>query len=137
MVSSDHYPLPAEAGADSFGTAGLQPRLALVHSLGVCTGRLSLRRWVEVCCTNPARILGLSRKGKLAPGYDADLVLFDPGQRVVLSPETLDVPHPATLFDGIEVTGWPVATVSRGDVIARDGAVLARPGRGRFVPTGV
>ena len=62
------------------GVPSIESRLSLVHHFGVGRGLLSLERWVDVCCTNPARLMGLPRKGLLAPGYDADVVIFDPAR---------------------------------------------------------
>ena len=84
VVSTDHCPwtLAEKSRADFTqipgGVPSIEARLALVHHFGVNQGWLSLARWVEVCCTNPARWMGLTRKGRLAPGYDADIVIFDP-----------------------------------------------------------
>ena len=86
IVSSDHGPQPRQPGQPGKGVSSIEARLALVHHFGVRTGRLSLNRWVEVCCTNPAKIFGLPRKGQLLPGHDADLVLFDPDKTVTFTP---------------------------------------------------
>jgi dihydropyrimidinase len=99
----------------------------------VRTGRFSLNRWVDMCCTTPARLFGLARKGSLAVGYDADLVVFDPQTRRTLSTDTLHENVDWTLYNGLEVTGWPAVTISRGEVIVENGQFLGRPGRGRFI----
>lgn len=135
IISSDHCPRPVRPGQDRQlpGQSGLEPRLALVHTFGVGADRLTLNRWVEVCCTAPAVLFGLSTKGRLAPGYDADIVLFDPNKRVTITPEALHTPVPFSSFQDIVVTGYPVTTISRGQVIVADGELVVQPGRGRFI----
>ena len=136
IVSSDHCPrLPLER-SHSAGVSGIEARLSLVHSFGVGAGLIDRCRWVEVCCTRPAELFGLHGKGRLAPGFDADIVLFDPDKEVVLSPSTLHSPLPFSSYDGVTVKGFPVTTISRGEVIVEDGAFVGAPGRGRFVERG-
>jgi dihydropyrimidinase len=136
IVSSDHCPrLPAD-GHHPAGVSGIEVRLALVHTFGVGEGRVDLCRWVDACCTRPARILGLDRKGRLDPGCDADVVLFDPEKTVALSPGTLHSALPFSSYEGVTVRGFPVTTISRGEVIVEQGALLGAPGRGRFVERG-
>src|SRR5205807_626707 len=105
--------LPRETSHPA-GVSGIEPRLALVHTFGVGTGRIDLRRWVEVCCTRPAELFGLARKGRLRPGCDADIILFDPKRQVTLSPETLHSPLPFTSYDGVALTGYPGPTLLLG-----------------------
>jgi dihydropyrimidinase len=136
IVSSDHCPrLPLDAFQPA-GISGIEARLALVHSLGVRTGLIDVRRWVEVCCERPAAVLGLDRKGRLEPGADADVVLFDPARRVALTTATLHSALPFSSYEGVEVQGFPVTTISRGEVIVEGGAFVGAPGRGRFVERG-
>jgi len=136
IVSSDHCPrVPLEASHPA-GVSGIEPRLALAYTFGVETGRIDLCRWVDACCTRPAALLGLARKGRLRPGCDADIVLFDPRKQVTLSPETLHSPLPFASYDGVALTGSPVTTISRGQVIVADGAFVGDAGRGRFVERG-
>lgn len=116
------------------GMPGIESRLALLYTYGVGAGRLSLERWVEVCCTAPARILGLyPRKGALIPGADADVVLFDPDRAVILSRSVLHENCDYTPFDGCQLKGYPALTMLRGRVIAREGEFVGRPGGGRFL----
>lgn len=141
IVSTDHCPFSAEAktrGNSNFmltpgGVSGIETRLALLHTFGVLSGRLSLRRWVDICCTSPAGLHGMPAKGHLAPGYDADIVLFDPHKEVTYSPQALHSNISYTPYQGISVTGVPVTTISRGEVIVQDGNYIGRPGRGRFL----
>jgi dihydropyrimidinase len=89
-----------------------------------------------VCCTRPAQLFGLSRKGRLRPGCDADIVVFDPQRVVTLSVDTLHSALPFASYEGIAVRGVPVTTISRGEVIVSDGELVGSPGRGRFVERG-
>jgi dihydropyrimidinase len=136
IVSADHGPQPRQPGRPGVGMSSIETRLALVHHFGVRTGRLSRNRWVEVCCTNPAKVFGLPRKGQLLAGYDADLVLFDPDKTVTFTPETLHSAIDYCSYDGLTVTGYPVVTLSRGDVIVEEGRFVGQPGRGRFIERG-
>ncbi|HKP19579.1 MAG TPA: amidohydrolase family protein [Gaiellaceae bacterium] len=133
IVSSDHCPRLPTADAHPAGVSEVETRLSLVHTLGVGGGLIDLPRWVEVCCTKPAEVFGLERKGRLRPGCDADVVLFDPAKEVALSPETLHSAVPFASYEGVTVRGAPVTTISRGEVIVEDGAFVGAPGRGRFV----
>jgi dihydropyrimidinase len=138
IVSTDHGPRRSQRSPDGEvsippGTSGLEVRLALVHSMGVRGGRLSLERWVDACCTRPAEVFGLTRKGRLEPGYDADIVLFDPERRVTLRASDLHSAVDHSTYEGWEVTGAPVATIVRGEVVVADGELQVEPGHGRFV----
>jgi dihydropyrimidinase len=138
IVSTDHGPRRRERDAAGRlstppGTSGVEVRLALVHTLGVVPGRLSLQRWVDACCTRPAEVFGLTRKGRLLPGYDADIALFDPARRVELSAETLHSNIDYSTYDGFSTVGFPVVTISRGEIIVANGELRAEVGRGRFL----
>ncbi len=144
-VATDHCPFFFETqktrGLHDFsripgGAPGIETRLALLYTYGVRAGRLSPQRWVEVCCTEPARRFGLApRKGTLAVGADADVVMFDPDRRATLSCQTLHHNVDYTPYEGWEVQGWPVTVLSRGEVIVRDGEFIGAAGRGRFLRT--
>jgi dihydropyrimidinase len=136
IVSSDHCPRVPLETTHAAGVSGIEARLALVHTFGVGAGRIDLCRWVEACCTRPAEVFGLGRKGRLRPGCDADIVLFDPQKQETLSPGTLHSALPFASYDGMKVTGFPVTTISRGEVIVADGAFAGDAGRGRFVERG-
>jgi dihydropyrimidinase len=144
-VATDHCPFFYETqktrGRDDFsripgGAPGIETRLALLFTYGVRAGRLTPERWVEVCCTGPARRFGLTpRKGTLAVGADADLVLYDPERRVTLSYETLHQNVDYNPYEGWEVQGYPVSVLSRGEPIVLDGEFAGAAGRGQFLHT--
>jgi dihydropyrimidinase len=105
-----------------------------MYSEGVAKNRISLRYFVNLCCTNPAKIFGMyPQKGVLAEGSDADIVIIDPGQRVRIGKETIRSNVDYSAYEDFEVLGWPVYTISRGEVIVRDGIFSGNAGRGRFV----
>jgi dihydropyrimidinase len=138
VVSTDHGPrrrVADEAGALRHrpGTSGVEVRLALMHSEGVGSGRIDLPRWVELCCTAPARLHGLAQKGRLAPGFDADIVLFDPAAEWTPTAAELHSNIDHATYEGMRVRGRAVTTIARGEVIVSDGELRAEPGRGRFV----
>nr|MBI2905397.1 dihydropyrimidinase [Chloroflexota bacterium] len=142
-VGTDHCPFfyegQKELGRAAFtdipnGLPGIEARLALLYTFGVGQGRLSLNRWVETCCTAPARIFGLyPRKGTLAPGADADIVIFDPDREVTLSRAVLHERTDYTPYEGLALRGYPVMTVARGRVLVEDGKFVGAKGRGRFL----
>ena len=119
------------------GTENLQVMLPMLYSEGVRTGRISLSRFVEVTSTNVAKIFGLyPRKGAILPGSDADMVIFDPEIARTIDNEMLESNADYSVFEGWEVTGWPVTTIRRGEIVYDDGSVLAAPGSGRLLNRG-
>jgi len=117
------------------GMPGLETCLPLVFSEGVRAGRLTLEQFVALSATNAARIYGLyPRKGTIAAGADGDLAIWDPDARVTITNGMLHHRMDYTPYEGTTVTGWPVVTISRGQVVWQDGEVSARPGRGLFLP---
>ena len=116
------------------GVPGIGSRLPLVFSEGVSKGRIDLPTFVRLTAFNPARLFGLSGKGSIAPGADADLVLWDPTKRVTITNKTLQHAIDYTPYEGLEVTGWPVVTMKAGRIVMRDGVVQAEPGIGKFLP---
>jgi dihydropyrimidinase len=127
------------AGQDDFtrvpyGVPGLQTEMQVIYSEGVTKGRISVNTFVAAFCTNPARIFGLyPRKGTIAVGSDADLVLFDPSRTLTIGDWRLYSRAGYDPFEGLQVSGVPVLTLSRGEVVAREGQVLGRPGRGEHL----
>jgi len=149
VVSTDHCPFTRSARrrgtADRAerwidfrqipgGLPGLETRLSLVYQ-GVRRGRFSLERWVELVAGAPARLFGLDhRKGAIAPGLDADLVVFDPQATKHLTAAELHSRSDHSPYEELEVTGWPALTIARGRVVAAGGEPAdAPPGWGRFV----
>ena len=119
------------------GVPGLAARLPILFSEGVVKGRIDLNTFVRITATNPAKLFGLyPQKGSIAPGFDADLVLWDPARKVTLTNAMMQSVMDYTPYEGTEVTGWPVATLLRGQVAMRDGVVQAAPGQGRFLARG-
>jgi len=144
VVATDHCPftLAQKASARDFtgvpgGLPGIEARLSLLYTLGVARGRLSLSQWVDCCCSAPARLFGLTGKGQIAPGFDADLVIFDPASRISLCSAALHENAGWTPYQGLELCGWPRTTLSRGTPIVDEGHFVGQSGRGRFVPRGL
>ena len=149
VVATDHCPFTTadrfrgvedrSSGWSSFveipgGLPGIETRLALTYQ-GVRDGRLSLERWVEVTSGVPARLFGLDhRKGSLAPGMDADIVVFDPEASRRLDAAGLHMRTDHSPYAGMEVRGWPALTLSRGRMVALDGEPQPARGWGRYVP---
>ena len=115
------------------GVPGLAARLPLLWSTGVATGRITPSDFVRLTATQPAALFGLANKGRLAPGADADIVLWDPARRTTLTNALMQHAIDYTPYEGMEVTGWPVATLRRGELAMRDGVVLSAPGSGRYL----
>ncbi len=141
LISSDHCPFTTAqkaAGAEDFrkapnGVPGVEPRLALIHHFGVRAGRIGLQDWARLCCARPAELHTLKDKGRIAPGADADVVIFDPSIRKPLSAGNLHSALDWSAYDGMTVDGWPRDVVSRGEVIVRAQRFVGQAGRGRFI----
>jgi dihydropyrimidinase len=140
VLATDHCPFTvAEKGGHADfttipgGLPSIEARLSLAYHFGRQHG-LTLERWVEVCCANPARIFGLRRKGQIAPDFDADLTIFDPDRQVTLQAgRTLHERVDWSPYEGMQVQGWPRDVLSRGRVVVRDGQFVGELGWGRFV----
>jgi dihydropyrimidinase len=116
------------------GLPGIETRLPILFSEGVGKGRIDLNAFVALTATNAAKLYGLyPRKGTLAVGSDADIAIWDPAREVTLTHEILHDKADYTPYEGRRITGWPVTTLSRGEVVWDGGEVKARPGRGAFV----
>lgn len=147
-VASDHGPHPAseKLAAPSFdyapdgseyacppGFAGTELILPLMHEMGVRRRGMSFSRLAQVTSTNAARKLNLRGKGQIAPGMDADLVLFDPSFTKTIEQEALHGASDHTIFEGITVTGWPAATIRRGEILVEQGRLNSAASPGRFI----
>src|SRR5438477_10333560 len=143
VVSTDHCPFcfkeQKELGKDDFtkipnGGPGIEHRLSLVYSGGVAAGRFSVNRFVELVSTMPAKLFGLyPRKGTIAVGSDADLVIFDPEREHTISAKTHHMRVDYSMFEGIKVTGMPTTVLSRGHVVIENNSFQGRPGHGQFL----
>jgi dihydropyrimidinase len=143
VVSTDHCPFcfkeQKELGRDDFtkipnGGPGIEHRMSLIYSGGVAGGRFSVNRFVELVATTPAKLFGLyPRKGTIAVGSDADLVIFDPNRKHTISVKTHHMRVDYSMFEGIEVTGMPDAVLSRGRVVVEKEKFLGRAGTGEFL----
>jgi dihydropyrimidinase len=145
--SSDHcafrYDSPAgkmhPKGRTSFrwvpnGIPGVETRLPILFSEGVVKGRISLNRFVELTSTNHAKLYGLyPKKGSIGVGFDADIVLWDPNRKETIRQAILHHGADYTPWEGFEVTGWPVLTLLRGQVVAENGVIVGAKGRGRVL----
>jgi dihydropyrimidinase len=144
VISTDHCAFLWDGqktmGKDDFskipnGGPGLENRLQMIHEFGVRAGRISLNRMVELLATNPAKLFGLyPRKGTVAVGSDADLVVFDPERSATISAKTHHSKSDYSLYEGTTVTGAPDVVLLRGTVLVENGELVAAPGVGRFVP---
>jgi dihydropyrimidinase len=142
-VSTDHCPFcmkeQKELGRDDFskipnGAPGIETRMSLVYDGGVRSGKISWNRFVELTSTSPAKIFGLfPRKGTVAPGSDADLVVFDPNRKQTLSAKTLHMRVDYNPYEGREVTGVAETVLSRGKLVVRNGKFVGRAGAGSFL----
>jgi dihydropyrimidinase len=113
----------------------LQVDLPLLYSEGVLKKRLTLERMVALTAANPAKLFGLyPRKGTIAPGSDGDVVIWDPNLKRTIRSEDQLANAKFSIFAGWEVTGWPIVTIRRGEVVYRDGKILAAAGSGQLAP---
>jgi dihydropyrimidinase len=141
-IATDHCPFcmkEKHLGVNDFskipnGAPGIETRMSLVYDGGVRTGRISLNRFVELTSTSPAKIFGLfPRKGTIAPGSDADIVIFDPEKTMTLSAKTHHMKVDYNPYEGREVTGVTETVISRGKVIIDKGAFVGKVGAGSFL----
>lgn len=143
VVSTDHCPFcfadQKRLGIEDFskipnGGPGVESRLQLVHDGGVRPGRITLNRMVDLLSTTPAKLFGLfPRKGTIAVGSDADIVIFDPELTEVLGVASQVSKVDYSNFEGRAVTGSPTTVLSRGQVVAEHGKVVGKPGHGTFI----
>jgi dihydropyrimidinase len=116
------------------GAPGVETRLPLIYHFGINRGRLSLNQFVDVTSTAAAKLFGLyPQKGTIAPGTDADLVLFDPNNEVIVTANALHQNCDYTPYEGMQLKGWPRTVLSRGEIIVRNGQFIGSEGRGRYL----
>jgi dihydropyrimidinase len=142
-ISTDHCPFCMKEqkvlGEHDFskipnGAPGIETRMSLVYDGGVRPGRISLNRWVELTSTSPAKIFGLfPRKGTIAPGSDADIVVFNPAKKQTLGVKTLHMKVDYNPYEGREVHGVSETVISRGKVVIDNGKFTGRAGGGAFI----
>ena len=143
VVSTDHCPFcfadQKTLGRDDFtkipnGGPGIENRLQLIYHYGVNSGRISLNRFVEIVSTTPARIFGMyPRKGEIAAGSDADLVIWDPHAEYTISARTHHMRVDYSMFEGFQVRGNARTVLSRGEIVVDGGRSPGRRGRGRYL----
>ena len=143
VVSTDHCPFCFEdqkiLGKDDFtkipnGGPGIENRLQLIYHYGVNAGKLSMNRFVEITSTTPARIFGMyPRKGEIAAGSDADIVIWDPKAPFTISAKTHHMRVDYSMFEGYEVQGNARTVISRGEVIVDGGQFYGKAGRGEYL----
>jgi dihydropyrimidinase len=141
-VGTDHCPFDMKQkllGADAFtqipnGIPGIEDRVNLMYSYGVKRGGLDLHRFVDALSTRPAKLFGLfPRKGTIAAGSDADLVVYDKAYRGTVSAAAQHCNNDYNGFEGFAIEGRPSVVTVRGKVQVRDGVFVGEPGRGRFL----
>jgi dihydropyrimidinase len=141
-IASDHLSwtldqkAPGDRDVDALlvGLPALETEVRAIFSEGVSAGRITAERFVELMSTNPARIAGLyPRKGTLAPGSDGDIVIIDPSRVESIRAAEMHGGAGHEPLDGLRCTGWPVMTISRGDVVAENGAPHGSAGRGNHL----
>ena len=145
VVSTDHCPFcmkeQKELGIGNFskipnGIGGVEHRMDLIYQ-GVVDGQITLPRWVELCSTTPARMFGLyPRKGVIAPGSDADVVVYDPNATTRISVETHHMNMDYSAWEGFEVAGHVDTVISRGTVVVRDREFVGPKGHGHYLKRG-
>ena len=141
VVSTDHCPFTMEQkalGRDDFrkipnGGPGIENRMQVLWHLGVNGGRITPEKFVELTATAPARIFGMTQKGELKPGKDADILLWDPAQRYTIQAATQRMATDYSMFEGWTVTGNAKHVFSRGELVVDDGKWVGSTGRGRFI----
>jgi dihydropyrimidinase len=142
VIASDHAPKEKHADDDffeaPFGSPSCETLLTVSHDEGVNKGKIDLCCLVRVLTENPARVFGLfPKKGAIQKGSDADLVLFDPNARFVISQETQHSNAPYTLYEGRSCLGAPILSMQRGRVILEGGQLRTEPGSARFLPISI
>jgi len=116
------------------GIPGVEPRLNILYSEGVVKGKISLRKFVDIVSTQPAKLFGLApQKGHLTKGADADIVLFDPRKTWTMGKTTHHMAADWSAYEGIKITGKIKKVFSRGELIVDGESCFAQKGRGRYL----
>jgi dihydropyrimidinase len=152
VVSTDHCPFcmgehpqfgtQKQLGADDFskipnGMPGVENRFGLIYNGGVAEGRISVNRFVEIVATTPARMFGMyPQKGTIAVGSDADIVVFDPNAKTVISAETHHMNVDYSAYEGFELAGRADTVLSRGKTIIANDEYLGSAGDGQYLRRG-
>jgi len=146
VVSTDHCPFcmkeQKELGKNDFskipnGGPGVEDRMSLVYNGGVAEGRISVNRFVEITSTAAAKIFGLfPRKGTIAVGSDADIVIFDPNEERTISAKTHHMNVDYSCYEGWKVRGATKTVLSRGELVIEEGKYVGKPGKGKFLKRG-
>jgi dihydropyrimidinase len=147
VVSTDHCPFcfkeQKELGLNDFskipnGGPGVEDRMSLVYNGGVAGGKISLNRFVEIVSTSAAKIFGLfPRKGTIAVGSDADIVIFDPDEEKTISAKTHHMNVDYSAYEGMKVRGVTKTVLSRGELVIEEGKYVGKPGHGQYVKRGL
>ncbi|HEX6083590.1 MAG TPA: dihydropyrimidinase [Thermoanaerobaculia bacterium] len=147
VVSTDHCPFcmkeQKELGKDDFskipnGGPGVEHRMSLIYNGGVAEGRIDVNRFVEITSTAQAKIFGLfPRKGTIAVGSDADIVIFDPNEEMTISAKTHHMRVDYSAYEGMKVRGVTKTVLSRGEVVIEEGQYVGRKGHGSFLKRGL
>jgi dihydropyrimidinase len=146
IVSTDHCPFcmkdQKEMGLGDFskipnGIGGVEHRMDLIYQ-GVVTGNITLERWVETCCTTPARMFGIANKGAILPGYDADIVVYDPnGKTKIGINETHHMNMDHSAWEGTHIDGKIDTVISRGTTVIENNSYVGRKGHGKYIKRGL
>jgi dihydropyrimidinase len=141
VITTDHCPFTRAEKATGLadysripgGVPSIEMRFAAIYARGVKSGLLTAEQWVDRCCTTPAKLAGLEKKGHIAPGYEADLVIFDPTATFLITPQTLHETAGWTPYDGLTLHGRVQTTLVRGQVVVADGELKVGAGYGRYI----
>ena len=146
LFSSDHAPYRFDetgklhAGPNptfkkiANGVPGIELRMPLLFSEGVCKGRININEFVSLTSTNAAKIYGLSpRKGTIAVGSDADIAIWDPDREIVVEYKMLHDNVGYTPYEGMNIKGWPETVINRGRIIIKENKLRVKPGSGQFL----
>jgi dihydropyrimidinase len=141
VITTDHCPFTRaekETGLANYsqipgGVPSIEMRLAALYSQGVRQGLITPMQWVELCCTTPARLMGLARKGHIAPQFDADVVIFDPDATWMVTTQSLHEMADWTPYEGLILHGRVQSTLIRGQVVVADGELQVAAGYGRYL----